>query len=195
MASLTHPQTNGDPVWEQRLRGMISGAQVFFNEAKIMYEVACEANGKCNVDQRSFKAYLARWMAATMVRAPFTKELILPLLQTSAKAAAQACTGGSDGQQCGLQWTTGAFDGSQGVGEQMSAMEVIQSMLYDQVPGPVTAAQGGISQGDPSAGTGGDDSAVGVNPDEVTTGDRVWAGLLTTIVLFGVIGGAWWMVA
>lgn len=111
-----------------------------------MYEVACEENGKCNVDQRSFKAYLSRWMAATMVRAPFTRELLMPLLQTSAMAAARSCTGGADGQQCGLQWTTGAFDGSVGVGEQMSAMEVFQSNLMDLVPGPVTADTGGISQ-------------------------------------------------
>lgn len=173
---------------------MITGAAVFFNN-NVMYEVACESNGKCNIDQRSFKAYLARWMAATMVRAPFTRELLLPLLQTSARAAAQSCTGGSDGQQCGLQWTTGAFDGSVGVGEQMSAMEVIQSNLWDQVPGPVTADKGGISAGDPSAGTGGDQSPVGFNPDDISTGDRVGAGFLTTMVLIGVIGGAWWMVA
>ncbi|ERF76292.1 hypothetical protein EPUS_04149 [Endocarpon pusillum Z07020] len=186
--------TNGEAIWEERLRGIITGAGVFFLN-NVMYEVACEPNGKCNVDQRSFKAYLARWMAATMVRAPFTRELLLPLLQTSARAAAQSCTGGSDGQQCGLQWTTGSFDGSVGVGEQMSAMEVIQANLWDQVPGPVTAERGGISVGDPSAGTGGDQSPGGLDPDDVTTGDRVGAGFLTTMVLIGVIGGAWWMVA
>ena len=194
MGVLTKLQTNGGALWEERLRGMITGAGVFFNN-NIMYEVACEPNGKCNIDQRSFKAYLARWMAATMVRAPFTRDLLLPLLQSSARAAAQSCTGGSDGQQCGLQWTTGSFDGSVGVGEQMSAMEVIQSNLWDQVPGPVTADQGGISVGDPSAGTGGDESPVGLNPDDISTGDRVGAGFLTTMVLIGVIGGAWWMVA
>ena len=187
-------QTNGAAVWEERLRGMITGAGVFFNN-NVMYEVACEPNGMCNIDQRSFKAYLARWMAATMVRAPFTRELLLPLLQTSAKAAAKSCTGGSDGKQCGLQWTTGAFDGTTGVGEQMSAMEVIQSNLWDQVPGPVTAGSGGISVGNPSAGTGGDQSPIGLNPEDVSTGDRVGAGILTTMVLVGVIGGAWWMVA
>ena len=160
-----------------------------------MYEVACEPNGKCNIDQRSFKAYFARWMAGTIVRAPFTREVLLPLLQTSARAAAQSCVGGADGQQCGLQWTTGTFDGSMGVGEQMSAMEVIQSNLIDQVPGPVTADKGGISEGDPSAGMAGDANPVGLNPDEITTADRVGAGFLTTMMLIGVIGGAWWMVA
>lgn len=167
---------------------------VFFKD-NVMYEVACEPNGKCNVDQRSFKAYLARWMAGTIVRAPFTRDLLLPLIQTSARAAAQSCTGGADGQQCGLQWTTGAFDGSLGVGEQMAALEVIQSNLVDQVPGPVTEDTGGISQGDPSAGMAGDKTPAGLTPDDITTADRVGAGFLTTILLFGVIGGAWWMVA
>lgn len=166
-----------------------------FFKNNVMSEVACEGNNMCNIDQRSFKAYLARWMAATMVRAPFTKELLLPLLQESARAAARACTGGDDGQQCGLRWTTGTFDGSVGVGEQMAALEVFQSNLWDQVPGPVTADKGGISPGDPSAGTGGDQSPEGFNPNDVTTGDRVGAGILTTIVLMGIMGGAWWMTA
>ena len=77
----------------------------------------------------------------------------------------------------------------------MSAMEVIQSQLWDQVPGPVTADSGGISEGDPSAGTGGDQSTIGLDPDDITTGDKVGAGFLTTMILIGVIGGAWWMVA
>lgn len=173
---------------------MITGAGVFFKDT-VMYEVACEDNGKCNIDQRSFKAYLGRWMAATMVRAPFTKELILPLLQSSARAAAKSCTGGSDGQQCGLKWTTGSFDGLQGVGEQMSALEIFQSQLWDTVPGPVTAKTGGISEGDPSAGTGGDESPEALQLDDITTGDKVGAGFLTTMILIGVVGGAWWMVA
>ena len=160
-----------------------------------MYEVACEPNGKCNVDQRSFKAYLARWMAATTVKAPYTRDTIMPLLQTSANAAAKSCTGGNDGVTCGLQWTTGNWDGSYGVGEQMSALEVIQSNLISNVAGPVTNSTGGISKGDPSAGTGGDASPAGILQSNVTTGDRAGAGILTALVLLGVLGGAWWMVA
>lgn len=99
-------------------------------------EVACEANGKCDVDQRSFKAYLSRWMAASTLLAPFTAETITPLLTASAKAAISTCTGGPDGNHCGLRWTLGSNDGSLGVGEQMSAMQVVQGQLIASKAGP-----------------------------------------------------------
>lgn len=186
--------TNGSDLWKDRLIGIINGTDVFFQN-DIMYEVACEPNGKCDVDQRSFKAYLARWMAATTIKAPFTTDLLMPRLQKSAMAAAQSCTGGTDQVTCGLKWTQGNWDGSYGVGEQMSALEVIQSNLITNVAGPVTNSTGGTSQGNPSAGTTGDDSPSGLTTDPITTGDKVGAGFLTTMVLLLVIGGAWWMVA
>jgi mannan endo-1,6-alpha-mannosidase len=160
-----------------------------------MYEVACEPNGKCNVDQRSFKAYLARWMAATTKMAPYTYDIIMPKLQASAMAAAAVCTGGDDGNQCGLRWTESAFDGSVGVGEQMSALEVIQSNLITKVPGPVTNKTGGTSKGNPSAGTGGDNTPDLLHTGAITTGDKAGAGFLTVLILVGMVGGAWWMVA
>ena len=159
-----------------------------------MEEVACENAGTCDTDQQSFKAYLARDMAATMIVAPFTRNILLPLLQSSATAAAKACSGGADGNTCGLKWSTGAFDGLAGIGEQMAALEVIQSNLLDTVKGPVTANSGGTSQGDPSAGTDATNPS-GVNLTPVTTGSKVGAGFLTSLVLLTILGGAWWMVA
>jgi mannan endo-1,6-alpha-mannosidase len=162
-----------------------------------MFE-ACEPSGKCDVDQRSFKAYLARWMAATTKMAPYTAETIMPLLQASAVAAAKQCTGTAgliNNAACGIQWTTGVWDGSTGVGQQMCALEVFQSLLIPQAPGPVTAKTGGKSKGDPSAGTGGDVAPTGIQVGTITTGDKVGAGFLTTLVLVGVLGGAWWMIS
>ncbi|KAF2454587.1 glycoside hydrolase [Lineolata rhizophorae] len=183
-------------VWRERTQGILDGTSVFFSpdSPNVMYEVACEPNDKCNVDQRSFKAYLSRWMAATTKVAPWTADYIMPKLQTSARAAAQQCSGGDDGQQCGLRWTNGAnWDGSFGVGEQMSALEVIQSNLISKVSGPVTNDTGGTSQGDPAAGSNSQDTPVVLN--QITTGDKVGAGFLTTFILIGILGGAWWMVA
>ena len=189
-------QTNGSAIWKERVEGILTATDVFFSPQvpNVMYEVACEGNGKCDVDQRSFKAYLSRWMAATTKMAPFTYDFVMTRLRASAQAAAQQCSGGADGQTCGLRWTQGPkWDGNYGVGEQMSALEVIQSNLIAKVSGPVTNSTGGTSKGNPSAGTGGDASLLGT-PD-VTTGDRVGAGFLTTLVLVGVLGGAWWMVS
>ncbi len=162
----------------------------------IMEEVACENAGTCDTDQQSFKAYLSRDMAATMIVAPFTRDTLLPLLQASANAAAKACSGavGGNVNTCGLKWSTGTFDGLYGIGEQMAALEAIQSNLLDTVPGPVTANTGGTSQGDPSAGTDAT-SPSGQNLSPITTGSKAGAGFLTALVLLAILGGAWWMVS
>ena len=167
---------------------MLKTSSIFFDNG-VMKEVACEDNGKCDVDQRSFKAYLARWMAATTKVAPWTGATIMPLLQSSAKAAVATCTGGSDSQQCGMKWTTG-FDGSMGVGEQMSVLEVVQSNLVGSVAGPLTSGTGGSSKGDPSAGG---NSVKGISYNTITSGDKAGAGILTTIVLVVMLSGSWWM--
>jgi len=153
-----------------------------------MVEIACESTQNCNTDQLSFKAYLSRWMAASTKMAPFIEPKISTYLQTSAKAAAASCSGGTDGVTCGTQWNIGRYDGTYGVGQQMSALEVVQGLLIDQVAGPVSNTTGGTSRGDPSAGTGpkhGPNAA----PRVISTADKAGAGILTAMVLSGIIGG------
>jgi mannan endo-1,6-alpha-mannosidase len=159
-----------------------------------MFEVACEPSGNCNLDQQSFKAYLSRWLAATTKVAPWTHDTIMPLLRTSAVAAAKICQlSATNDATCGTKWWEGTYDGVTGVGQQMSALEVIQSTLIDNVQGPVGNKTGGTSVGDPNAGTGG--SSIVNPPKEITTADRAGAGILSALVLVGILGGAWWMVA
>lgn len=186
-------QTTGDTQskWGARVSGLLKENMVFFNNGTIMYEVACEPNGNCNVDQLSFKAYLSRWMAATTKVAPWTSDQILPLLASSAQAAAQSCSGGNDGNVCGTKWTQAGWDGTFGVGQQMSALEVIQSNLIKKVAGPVSNSTGGTSKGNPSAGTG---TTVHVEPPHaITTGDKAGAGVLTAVVIVSLLGGGYWM--
>jgi len=178
------------------LTGVINATDIFFSKdaPNVMFEVACESNGKCDVDQRSFKAYLARWMGYTAKVAPWTYDLIMPKLKASAQAAAKQCNAGTDQQTCGLKWTNnGVNDGSFGVGEQMAAMEVMQALLVDEVAGPVSEKTGGTSKSDPSAGSQSQDQPITFN--DITTGDKAGAGFITTLVLIGIIGGAWWMVS
>ncbi|OAL50121.1 mannan endo-1,6-alpha-mannosidase DCW1 precursor [Pyrenochaeta sp. DS3sAY3a] len=180
-------------LWRGRLKGIIDGASVFFNN-NVMIEVACENNGKCDVDQRSFKAYLSRWMGYTAIVAPWTREFIDPLLKASAQAAAKQCNAGANQTSCGLRWVdNGKNDGSFGVGEQMAAMEIVQSLLYTSAPGPATAQKGGISKSDPNAGSNAPSNTVSFN--DITTGDKAGASILTLIVLVGILVGAWWMVS
>lgn len=188
---------NDAAMWKERVDGMLNGTAVFFttNDRNIMTEVACEPVNLCDLDQQSFKAYLSRWMAATTKWAPWTSTTIMPLLNASAIAAAKQCTGGDNGQMCGLRWTdNGKWDGSTGVGQQMAAMEVTLANMITSVTAPVTNSTGGTSQGDPNAG--GNDigrtqplSTLG----PISTGDRVGAGILTALVLAGVISGVIYM--
>jgi len=160
-----------------------------------MVEIACEPQQTCNYDQPSFKAYLSRWMAATAQLAPFTADLINTKLHASAQGAAQQCSGGQNSVTCGRTWHSSTYDGKSGVGEQMSALSVIQSMLYSKVQAPVTSNKGGTSQGNPSAGSQGDSpkqtDIKTTNP--ITVGDKAGASILTALVLMCLVGGTTWI--
>ncbi|CAN9176463.1 unnamed protein product [Alternaria alternata] len=191
-------ETNGDAEaagrWRERLGGIINGTDIFFNAEGapgVMIEMACERNGLCDHDQRSFKAYLSRWMGYTMLSAPWTRDRIMPKLRTSAAAAAQQCSAGKGG--CGLRWWRGGVnDGEVGVGEQMSALEVMQNLLVDQVSGPVGLDTGGISENDPTAGS--DGGNVRIEHDAITTGDKAGAAILTIVVFAVFLGGGGWLI-
>lgn len=104
----------------------------------------------CDTDQKSFKAYLSRWMAITSQMAPWTYDIIHPLLVSSATAAAAQCDGAvglwgaATGTTCGLEWyNNGTNDGTNGVGQQMSALEVILGTTIQSVAPPTTNSTGG----------------------------------------------------
>ncbi|KAF8539949.1 glycoside hydrolase [Trichophaea hybrida] len=210
-------KTTGDTAkaanWEQEVDKLLKATdEPFFNRGagltNIMCESACESSPPytnaptCNTDQRSFKAYLARFMALTYQLVPSTQDWIMARLSASATAAAKSCTGGDDGQTCGLSWIMQKYDGSPfgiakgGVGEHMAALEVFQSLLVPGAKAPVTQKNGGTSVGDASAGSG----TSGLSAEDLmqtsptTQGDRAGAGILTTICLGGLVGLTYWLI-
>jgi len=200
-AQLTFPKTNGSSLWQNRVQGLLNASNVFFKN-DVMYEASCEdvstAVGTCDQDQLSFKAYFARWLAATTKVAPFTAATIMPWLTASATGAAAQCDGGATGQVCGEHWTAGAtYDGTYGVGQQMSALSVIQSNLIAEAQDLVTNTTGGTSAGNPAAGTGtGASSSIpGVDTTPPTGSDKAGAGVLTALTLCGLFGGVGFMVS
>jgi mannan endo-1,6-alpha-mannosidase len=142
-AAVMYNYTNGSAIWAERTQGFLNASAMFFspydNATNVMYEAACEDVNTCNYDQWSFKAYLSRFMWATTQLANFTYPAVSTLLTTSAKAAAGACSGGVDGQQCGAKWYVGGFDGNLGPGEQLSALEVMQGLLVNGTQPPITS--------------------------------------------------------
>jgi mannan endo-1,6-alpha-mannosidase len=185
--------TNGSEIWRERVDGLLNHTlSYYFSRNNIAYEAPCEGKLNCTPDMFSFKAYLTRWMAASIKVAPFVSERVMTALRASAAAAALQCSGGSTGRACGLSWVKGAaWDGTQGVGQQMAAMEVIQSNLIHEVHAPFTASTGGSSPGNPSAG-----SVTVYNPaldHPPTKGGRIGAGFLTAFVLGGFTGLMCWI--
>ncbi|CAK4030725.1 mannan endo-1,6-alpha-mannosidase [Lecanosticta acicola] len=181
--------------WKTRTEGLFNATAYFFNEQKVMREV-CEASDNCNLDEQSFKAYLARFMAASTKSAPFLYDQVIEYLDASAVAAAAQCDGGTDGVTCGMAWTKNStYDGNYGVGEQMAALEVVQSTLIKKATAPVSSSTGGTSQGDPSAGTSGDTSNAAAPTSKITTADRAGAGIVTVFLCLGTAAGGYWLIA
>ncbi|KAI1761050.1 glycoside hydrolase family 76 protein [Hypoxylon sp. FL1150] len=124
--------------WESRVKGLLGAAQkTFFGPTdaapNVMYEQKCELDSTCDFDETSFKASLARWLGKTAVLVPSVRDSIQTLLEASAKGAASSCSG-YDNSTCGIQWYTNSFDGQSDLGVELSALEVIQSLLATSAP-------------------------------------------------------------
>ncbi|KAI1326164.1 glycoside hydrolase [Xylariaceae sp. FL0255] len=122
-----------DSVWETRVQGLLATAKSVFFDNGVLYEQKCEPTASCSYDNVIFKASLARWMAKTAVLVPSVKDEIMSLLATSASGAAQACVGLGN-STCGVSWTKGGYDGSSYFGNELSALETIQSLLVFNAP-------------------------------------------------------------
>ncbi len=164
----------------------MNSTSYFFSEPSgIMYETGCEPMRNCNTDQLTFKAYLSRFMSYASQVAPFIADNVYTHLTVSAAAAAASCSGGADGTTCGTSWLTGNWDGTTGVGQQMSAMETIQNLMLftTKRKAPVTTISGGNSTGNPTAGSSGDANVIAPKRSPTTAGDRVGAGFLTAAIV------------
>lgn len=157
----------------------------------IAYEIACEEKMSCTTDMLSFKGYLHRWLATATQLAPFLAPKVRPVLKTSAEAAVATCAGEANGRTCGFKWSTKAYDGSRGAGQQMNVLAAVSSLLIPHAPPPVTASAGGTSKGDPNAGSHSDNFQKVLVPP--TTADKAGASILTILILASAVGTFGWM--
>ena len=86
---------------------------------------------------KSFKGYLSRFMYASTLMVPSIQASVKELLNATATAAANACSGGDDSATCGQKWYVGGFDGNVGLGQQMCALETVQGHLARQAAAPL----------------------------------------------------------
>ncbi len=177
------------------LQGILNGLiDVFFNEDNVIVEAGCEPENNCNTDGLTFKSFTLRWMALTAELVPGLAGQIWPYILKSGEGAAGQCDGGDDGQECGYHWTTTTWDGSTGVGQQMSALSAIQANLLplEDLSGPLTLATGATSKQNPNAGT---DVTNGQTLTPITTADKAGAGILTFLILVFLFAGTYWLLA
>ncbi|KAK4959074.1 hydrolase 76 protein [Elasticomyces elasticus] len=199
--------------WASLVRTLVAGSDVFTSN-DILYEVACEPSHNCNVDQLAFKAILVRALANTRdltfdhqttashnesipistngsaVTSGSLHDSINAILRTSARAAAASCSGGADGTTCGSVWTNATWDGSYGLGQELSALEVFLANLPAKVlinansttGSPTTSGNGTVTTGGNGSSTSG--SAV------VNTNDAVVNGKGSTLALVCGLGMA-----
>lgn len=128
---------------------------------------------------------------------------IFDVLKVSAKGAAGQCSGGAAGRSCGREWNSTTWDGVSGVGEQMSALAIVQAMMIDigGLAAPVGSTTGGTSKGDPNAGTGtssggpaGATDIPAVATRAITMKDKAGAGFVTALFLIFTLGGGYWLI-
>lgn len=183
--------TNGDSKWKDRVEGLLDATLGVFFPNDIAVEASCEQHQSCTTDMLSFKGYDHRWMTQTTQIAPFTADKILPVLKKSAQAAVTQCTGGTDGRTCGFMWSSGKYDGSKGAGQTMNVLAAVTSLLHVSADAPVTNSTGGTSAGNFDAGQGG--GTLEPYHKDITTADKVGAGILTAIVIGSALAAMGWM--
>ncbi|KAK9365428.1 glycoside hydrolase [Lipomyces kononenkoae] len=177
----------GSALWGQRVQSILDGITIFFDSTTgIMYEQACEIAGTCDVDEKAFKGILANCMGLTAQLAPFTWGAIYQHLAQTVPGIAQSCVGGRDGVTCGTTWLDVGWDNTWGLGQELSAMEVVLNLLVQNFSAPYTSTTGGSSTGL-------------ITPVEtnsttvITTGDRAGAGIITSVALLMMLGSSWWI--
>lgn len=164
-----------------------------------MYEPICEPywmGTACNTDQKSFKAYLSRFLSTTREMAPYTAPRISERLRISAVAAAKHCSNLDDQNTCGLRWYSPEPTGntSWGLGQQLAALEVVQNIMMDHGAKTAVDKDRGTSKSDPNAGTK-KKIELDLYDRPTTTGDRAGAGILTAFVVIAFSGMTYWLIA
>jgi len=158
------------------------------NNSLVLFESACAPNNNCNTDQLAFRAVLARALGATLAltRGSSISESLYNRISTTLRAsaigAAAACSGGDNGTLCGSDWSYGDWDGSSGLGQSLSALEVILANLpakaLANANNTTALAANGTSSNNASS-NGSDNGTSGIAPSNAGVGTT--ASMLVTV--------------
>lgn len=185
--------STGNLKWKDAATEIVSASTYFFNNS-IMTETTCATGDNCNNDQRSFRSLFSRCLGLTAVLIPDTfDQIVNDWLTPSAEAAAQSCSGDGENYTCGENWSVLGWDGKYGLGEQMSALECIMSLITVKHD-PLTPETGGsYTDSDVSAGNSTTEST-NTSLIDISTKDKAGAAVLTAVALGTILGGSVWMI-
>ncbi|KAK6436953.1 hydrolase 76 protein [Oleoguttula sp. CCFEE 5521] len=124
----------------------------FLDSTSTIYEPACAPQDNCNTDQLAFKAVLARALGQTAYFAPFSPSLgnataITSLIQHSAQGAASQCRMDNETAWCGTSWGSGIYDGNEGLGQDLGALNILLAALPQKDIGTGETASNATSSG------------------------------------------------
>ncbi|CAI6099721.1 unnamed protein product [Clonostachys chloroleuca] len=188
-AAYMYNQTTGDDQkkWQDRVQKFTDSILSKFFPSGIAYEPACETVDTCSVDQVTFKGIAIRWLAAVSQLAPFTADKILPVLKTSAEAAAKSCTSSS----CSFSWNDTNVKGpkSSGIGERLNALAAISNLLIADASGPSKGSENATEStgSSPSQTSGSSQASSSTDKGAAGKGMGLSVALLTT----GLLASTW----
>jgi len=193
--------TSGDAQtgWKGAIDGLLNNTVSIFFPNDIATETACEPHDTCTIDMTAYKGLLAQQLVDTIQVAPYTANTILPLITSSAKAAAQACTDTG----CPLKWNTTASGNSSdsGVGTQIDALSFVQGLLVGKGTSPATSSSGGSNSTSTSgpgststlASTSSKTSGTGTPSATGNAGIAIRSGDLGMGMCLGLLGAMAWL--
>ncbi|KAH6644307.1 glycoside hydrolase [Boeremia exigua] len=177
-AALMYKVSNASQHWTDIVTGFVNASSVFQGNDSALIEVACENNGKCDVDQRAFKGIATRSFARAAQVAPIVAEPIYTMLNASAKGAAQNCEGTGENVACGFSWSSlsnsnleekTAGDGN--LGEVLNALSAVQGLLWRTVD----FSNQTVGSSSPNTTTSGNASSTSGSPQSTGAGSTVAA--------------------
>jgi len=133
-AAVMYNITNGKEIWKSAVQGFADHLEIFQINSTVIYEPACDKNGKCSVDQRAYKGLLARSIGLAAVAAPFAADTFNEVLEISAKGAMANCEGVGETWMCASEWypaksKAGPNNRGADLGNLFSALEAVQGLL------------------------------------------------------------------
>ena len=200
-ANVSHqPNSNDSSTWFSRTNTFLSSISIFFKKG-ILTEIACEPQKTCSNDEYIFKGLAAQWLGETTQislsgNGTNITDTISNYLATSAKAAAQTCsgTGEKETNQCGSSWVNSKFDGNPGLEQDLSVLNVVVANLAKNATASENSSTTATPSSTPSSTSSPTGAASSPKPSSAATGLRSdvlrTAGWVWTVAM-AVAAGMW----